>query len=156
MPGFKFSARFPELSTNGITLKHTSQQPYPTLSLPRPTLLPCFSTYFSSSTTCSRRGTMSSGVSGPNRNLVHRDCKAGMIFDRQLQMRQNLVFSVNFSITGKGKENHLTSILILQGTQKPCTFLGSCERNRKQECRQVEMLWQRERMSLETSHPFLS
>lgn len=66
-------------------------------------------------------------------------------------MRQNLVFSVNFSITGKGKENHLMSILILQGTQKPWTFLWSREAG-NQECKQVGKLLQRETVSLETNH----
>lgn len=59
-----------------------STQP-PCRSLPKPSLfLLVKQAHFSSCTTCSSRGTMSSGVRGPNRNLVHRDCKAGMILDR--------------------------------------------------------------------------
>lgn len=37
---------------------------------------------------------------GPKRNLVHRDCKAGMILLMWLQIIQKRVFAVYFSITG--------------------------------------------------------
>ena len=44
------------------------------------------------------------------------------------------MFSVNFSITGKRKENYLISILIYPRTKKSCTFLWPCEWYREQEC----------------------
>lgn len=40
-------------------------------------------------------------------------------------MRQNLVFSVNFSITGKGKENQLLSLLSLPEPWRPSTGRGT-------------------------------
>lgn len=36
----------------------------------------------SSCMTCCSRGTISSGVRGPKRKRVQRDCKAGMILER--------------------------------------------------------------------------
>lgn len=49
--------------------------------------------------TCSSLVVICSLSRGPNLNRVQRDWRAGMILVRQLQIKQNLVFSVNFSMT---------------------------------------------------------
>ena len=59
--------------------------------------------------TCSSLLVICSLSRGPNLNLVQRDWRAGIILVKQLPIKQNLVFSVNFSITAR-KDNQ-----VLQG-----------------------------------------
>ena len=59
--------------------------------------------------TCSSLLVICSLSRGPNLNLVQRDWRAGIILVKQLPIKQNLVFSVNFSITTR-KDNQ-----VLQG-----------------------------------------
>lgn len=144
MPGFRFSARFPELSTNENTLNIPQPVAYPTLSLPkaRP-FFPAFQHTLSLLLRCSRRGTIEFGSQWFKSNLVHPGLVARewSLTDSYRWGKISTFSKLLNHWQGKRKPPLLKGLISSSWTQKLCTFLGSCERHRKQECRQVEMLW---------------